>query len=173
MNCNCLSLATAVALVALLAITGCQNDESTAVVAPPAASGPASTALADPSMDATALAPTTAAAASVASVDLGTAVGANMKITTAATAFGPNDTIIAAVSTTTSDPAATVPVKLTANWTYQNGQVVNNESKNLVFNGTNTTDFLVSKPDGWPVGKYRIEISLDDKVVQSKDLEVK
>ena len=55
-----------------------------------------------------------AATASVASVDLGSAVGADFKVTTPATTFKPKDTVYASVTTATSDPAATVPGKLTA-----------------------------------------------------------
>ena len=36
-----------------------------------------------------------------------------------------------------------------------------------------TTAFQVSKPDGFPVGRYKVEISLDGSVVQSKEFEVK
>ncbi len=82
-------------------------------------------------------------------------------------------TIHAVVSTATSDPAAKIPGKLGVKWIYQDAQVVNDETRNIDFTGSGTTDFQISKPDGWPAGKYKVEVSLDGNVVQSKDFEVK
>ena len=44
--------------------------------------------------------------------------------------------------------------------------------KDFNFAGAGLTNFEVSKPDGWPVGKYKVEISLNGAVVQTKDFEV-
>ncbi|HEX5124166.1 MAG TPA: hypothetical protein VFV97_13040, partial [Rhodanobacteraceae bacterium] len=54
---------------------------------------------------------------SVTSVDLGTAVGADQKVTSPTTTFSPKDTIYAAVSTTGAASNATLGAK----WTYQDG----------------------------------------------------
>jgi hypothetical protein len=152
MNRNRLHCITATALVSILAMAGCKKEEPAAVAPPVAAT----------------TAPKAAATVSVTSLDLGTAVGADMKVTTAMTTFGPQDTIIAAASTATS-----VPGKLGVKWTYQDGKVVNDEGKAVNFTGNGATDFRIAKPEGWPAGKYKVEISLDGKVVQSKDFEVK
>src|SRR5690606_33156205 len=114
-----------------------------------------------------------AASASVTSVDLGNAVGADMKVAASSTTFAPTDTIYASVATATSDPAAAVPGKLTAKWSFEDGQVVNEESKDLNLSGDDATEFHIEKADGFPAGKYKVEISLDGNVVQSKDFEVK
>ena len=163
MNRNRLQLATATAFVAILAMAGCKKEESAAVAAQPAAT-------AAPAPKAAAIA---AATASVTGVDLGTAVGTDMKVTTAMITFGPMDTIIAAVSTSTSDPAASVPGKLGVKWSDQDGKVVNDEGKAVDFTGSSATDFRIANPAGWPAGKYTLEVSLDGNVVQSKDFEVK
>ncbi|HVI59482.1 MAG TPA: hypothetical protein VM619_11530 [Luteimonas sp.] len=160
-----LNIAIAAALFGTLALVGCKKKEEAAVT-PPAASEPAAPAPTTP-------APAPAATASVSSVDLGNAVGADMKVATPSTTFAPKDTIYASVATSTSDAAATVPGKLTAKWSFQDGQVVNEESKDLNLMGPGTTEFHISKPDGFPAGKYKVEISLDGNVVQSKDFEVK
>jgi hypothetical protein len=34
------------------------------------------------------------------------------------------------------------------------------------------TTFHISKPDGWPAGSYKVEISLDGTVVDSRDFTV-
>ena len=149
-----IATATAIAFVAILAMAGCKKEES-AAVAPPVAAAKAP------------------ATVSVIGLDLGTSVGANMKVTTAMTTFGPMDTIIAAVSTATSDPAASVAGKLGVKWSDPNGKVVNDEARAAKFTGNGATDFRVANPAGWSVGKYKVEISLDGKVVQSKDFEVK
>ncbi|MFI4970006.1 MAG: hypothetical protein ACHP7D_07350, partial [Lysobacterales bacterium] len=107
--------------------------------------------------------PPAAASVTVASVDLGTAVGPDQKVTAATTTFAPKDTIYAAVSTTGTAPNAV----LNAKWTYQDGQTVNESSQTIAPNGPAVTSFHISKPDGWPVGSYKVEISLDGKSVSS------
>lgn len=49
-------------------------------------------------------------------------------------------------------------------WTYgegQNLQAVHDESREIIFDGSGVTVFKVSKPDGWPVGRYSAEIFLN------------
>ena len=105
---------------------------------------------------------------SVTSVDLGTAVGADQKVTSPTTTFSPKDTIYAAVSTAGAASNATLGAK----WTYQDGQTVNDSSQTIAPNGPAVTTFHISKPDGWPAGNYKVEISLDGKSVSSKDFTV-
>jgi hypothetical protein len=106
---------------------------------------------------------------SVTSVDLGTAVGADQKVTSPSTTFSPKDTIYAAVSTTGSASNATLGAK----WTYQDGQTVNDSSQTIAPTGPAVTTFHISKPDGWPAGNYKVEIMLDGNAVSSKDFSVK
>lgn len=106
---------------------------------------------------------------SVTSVDLGTAVGADQKVTSPTTTFSPKDTIYAAVSTT----GAASNASLGAKWTYQDGQTVNDSSQTIAPTGPAVTTFHISKPDGWPAGNYKVEISLDGNAVSSKDFNVK
>lgn len=153
------------AALATAAIAGCKKKEDVAVTTPPAT--PATMAMPAP-------APMPTATTTVTSVDLGTAVGPDMKVTAPASTFKPKDTIIAAVSTSTSDPAASVPGTLGVKWTHvDSSQTVHEESKDVNFSGMGVTDFQISKPDGWPTGKYKVEVSLDGNVVQSRDFEVK
>jgi hypothetical protein len=105
----------------------------------------------------------------VGSVDLGSAVGPDQKITTATTTFTPKDTIYAAVSTTGTSANAV----LSAKWTYQDGQTVNESNQTIAPNGPAVTSFHISKPDGWPVGNYKVEVSLNGQSVASKDFSVK
>lgn len=147
---------------------GCKKKEDAAPVSttPP----PASTT---PGLEPAPPAPA-AATATVTSVDLGNAVGADRKVGTPATTFTPRDTIYASIGTTTSDPAASVPGKVGVKWTHvDSNQVVSEESRDVTLTGTGNTEFHIAKPDGWPTGKYRVEVSLDGNVVQTREFEVK
>jgi len=165
MKTNRLHMAVLAAMLGSAALVGCKKKEEPAPAPPPAAETtmPAPAPAAMP------------ATASVNSIDLGNAVGADMRVTAPMSTFSPKDaTIYAAVSTGTSDPAASVAGKLGAKWTHvDSGQVVHEESKDITFAGDGMTDFQISKPDGWPTGKYKVEVSLDGNVVQTREFEVK
>jgi len=88
--------------------------------------------------------------------------------------FATGDTIHASVATSTSDPMATVPSSLGIKWTHlDSNQVVHEETKQVNLAGAGATDFQISKPDGWPTGRYKVEVSLDGSVVQSREFEVR
>lgn len=162
MNRNRIPHALLVALLGAVALVGCKKKEEAAPVAttPPPATTPAPAPM--------------AATASVTSVDLGNAVGADMKIPMPATTFKPKDTIYVSIGTNTSDPAASVPGKLGVKWSHvDSNQTVNEESRDVNFAGTGSTEFHIAKPDGWPTGKYKVEVSLDGNVVQTREFEVK
>ncbi len=160
MNRNRLSLVLAATLAGSVALVGCKKKEEP-VATPPAVEAPA------PAAPAPAPAPAPAAATMVNSVDLGNAIGADNKISAPNSTFAAKDPIYASV--TTDGPAAG---KLNAKWSFQDGQVVHTEDKNVPA-GPQTTQFQITKPDGWPVGKYKLEVSLDGAVVQTREFEVK
>lgn len=152
-----------VTLGATVALVGCRKKEEPAPAAPAAETAP------------TAAAPAPSATVSITALDLGNAIDAGNKVPAPTTTFSPKDTIYASVTTTTSDPAATVPARIGAKWTFQDGQTVQ-EDPPVEVQATNggVTAFSISNPDGFfPVGKYKVEISLDDNVVQSREFEVK
>lgn len=165
MNRTALSTALFVAMLGTAALSGCKKHEA----APPVAPAPAP---AEPAPMPTP--PPVAATASVTAVDLGNTIGADMKVGTPASTFAPKDTIHASVATSTSDPMATVPAKLGVKWTHvDSNTVVHEESRDVSASGADNTEFHISKPDGWPTGKYKVEVSLDGAVVQSREFEVK
>jgi hypothetical protein len=156
------------ALAGALALAACgKHEEPAPAPAPPATTTPAPAPSAPPPA-ATPPAPA-ATPVSVSSVDLGTAVGPDQKVTAPTTTFSPKDTIYAAVAT---DGTAANAV-LNAKWTYQDGQTVNESSQTIAPNGPAVTSFHISKPDGWPAGNYKVEISLDGHPVATKDFSVK
>lgn len=160
-----LAQALLVALLGAVALAGCKKDEPAAVTPPPAT---------EPAPLPPAATPTPAATASITGVDLGNAVGADMRVATPMSTFATGDTIHASIATSTSDPAATVPATLGVKWTHlDSNQVVHEETKQLNLAGAGATDFQISKPDGWPTGRYKVEASLDGAVVQSREFEVR
>lgn len=151
--------------VAAVVATGCKKKEEPAPVAPPAATTPAPMPSITPEA---APAPTV----SVVSVDLGTETGPDLKIATPKTTFAPKDKVIASVVTSTGDPATALSAKLTAKWTYQDGQVVSEEPKVINFTGQGVSAFEISMPDGLPTGNYTVEVLVNDKVAQSRNFTV-
>ena len=154
----------ALGLAGALTIAACNKSPENAP-APATTPAPAPAPVSTPPPAAT----PAAQGVSVTSVDLGTAVGADQKVASPTTAFSPKDTIYAAVSTTGAASNATLGAK----WTYQDGQTVNDSSQTIAPTGPAVTTFHISKPDGWPAGNYKVEISLDGNAVSSKDFSVK
>lgn len=105
----------------------------------------------------------------VTSIDLGKAIGSDKKISEPATTFSPKDTIYAAVSTDGAAPTSTIKAK----WTFGDaGQLVKEEDTTIAPTGPATTEFHISKPSGWPKGKYKVEVFVDGTSAGTKDFEV-
>lgn len=113
-------------------------------------------------------APAAAVPLSVSSVTLGKAVGADRSIAQPAATFGPKDTIYASVATVGSAASA----ELAAVWTFQTGQVVLADTQAIAPTGPANTEFHISKPSGWPAGKYKVTISLNGAPAGAQDFEV-
>ena len=112
---------------------------------------------------------TATAQASITEIQLGRHLSADKRVSDATTEFSPRDTIYAVALTQGSSPNATV----TARWTYEDGgQVVKEDSRSIAASGTEATEFHISKPSGWPKGKYRVTLTLNGST-ESKDFEVK
>ncbi len=142
----------------VLALSACKKDAPVVVVPAPA-----------PVIVEPAMAPPAPAAIMVSAVNLGTAVGADQKVTNPSVSFGVTDVIYAAVDTKNASSNAT----LAAKWTYQDGQTVNEETSNIAPAGDVTSNFKLSKATPWPVGKYKVEIMLNGVSAQSVDFEIK
>ena len=159
MNRKHLTIALASALIATVGITGCKKKEEAAAM-PPAAEAPA---------PAPVDAAPTVAPATINAVELGNAIGADNRVTTASAVFGKTDTIYASVNTS---GAAAAGNKLNAKWSYQDGQTVHTEDR--VMDGADTIyEFHIQNPKGWPVGKYKVDVTLDGGQLQTREFEVK
>jgi hypothetical protein len=51
--------------------------------------------------------------------------------------------------------------------------VVDESSRNISASGDDVTEFHISKPSGWPTGRYKVQILLNGTPVESEDFEVK
>jgi hypothetical protein len=151
-------LATLAALVLTLNACG-KKEEPKPQVAPAPTTAPAP------------VPPPVMAGVAVGSVTLGNAIGVGMKVAQAADSFAKKDTIYASVDTTGSGTAT-----LKAKWTYRKGgqeSLVKEDKQTIAPTGPASSEFHISKPDGWPAGDYQVEIFVDDKLAQSKSFTVK
>jgi hypothetical protein len=148
-------------LGALVALSACgKKEEAPAPVVAPAP---------PPVVGEPAAPPPAPEAVSFAGLTLGNAVGADQTVTMPATTFAPTDTIYAAVATT----GAASNAAIVARWTYGDGQLVDESSQAIAPTGPATTTFHIAKPDGWPLGKYKVDITIDGNPVASQEFEVK
>ncbi len=110
----------------------------------------------------------TMAVMAVKDVDLGRTLNPDKTIGDNTGEFKPSETVYASVQTEGDGGGV-----LKARWTFQDGQVVDETTQNVATSGPANTEFHVAKPDGFPVGKYRVEIALNGNVAASKEFEVK
>lgn len=166
----------AVALLASTALVACKKKDDTVNAVDTAPGTPASS-VSLPSSPPPAPAPSTAtppAATAISDVQLGNAVGTDNRVGSPSTSFGTKDTLYASVAV----PASTTGT-LGARWLYlgtdgaASPTVVDTQSKSLTGGGATNHEFHISKPDGWPAGKYRVEINQDGRVVQTRDFDVR
>jgi hypothetical protein len=111
---------------------------------------------------------TTGVGVRVSQIDMGRSLNADKTISDTSNSFKANDTIYASIATVGTAPTAA----LKARWTYQDGQVVNESTQTIAPTGDARTEFNISKPDGWPTGKYKLEVFLNGSSAATKDFEV-
>ncbi len=105
----------------------------------------------------------------VVGMELGTSIDEQKRISAPATTFKPADVIYVSVATDGTSPGATMGAK----WTYgADGQLVNEMTEPVAPTGPANTEFHISKPDGFPAGKYRVEVTLDGASVGTKEFEI-
>ena len=118
--------------------------------------------------------PATAPAAGdlrVTEVDLGRAMVGDTAVVEDIDDFAPTDTIHAVVRHEGAASGATI----TARWTFQDGQVVDERSETVTAaaGGTAYTHFMISKATPWPTGNYTLRILVNGNEVESEDFEIK
>ena len=113
----------------------------------------------------------TAEAVRVTAVDLGSAIDVDRRIVAAVSSdgFAATDTVYASVATEGSAGEST----LTARWTFEDGQVVDETSQTISPTGNGVTEFHISREGGLPAGSYQVEILLNGQSVEREDFEVR
>ena len=143
--------ATALALLAVVCLGACAKKEP-----PPPPPAP------------TTLAPTPVPF-KVTSVNLGKSIGDDKSVKEAVTSFSSHDTIYAAIATEGAAEKATLKAK----WTFgAKATLVNEETRDIAPTGPAITEFHITKPSGWPAGKYSLEVSVDGSSVATKEFDV-
>ena len=106
----------------------------------------------------------------LSAVSLGKSVGADKKVSVATEVFAKGDTIHASIDTTGAGSATVV-----AKWSYsKDGKTaaVKEETASITPAGPATTEFHISKPDGWPTGDYQVEILVNGTSAATKSFKV-
>ena len=112
---------------------------------------------------------TTPAAFKVSDVELGKSLNTDKTIKDNTDDFGVRDTIYASVKTEGSATGAT----LTARWTFQDNQVVEEQTQTINATGDAITEFHIMKATAWPKGNYKLSILLNGTEVETEDFEIK
>jgi hypothetical protein len=94
----------------------------------------------------------------VTDIAVGRSVTADNAIAEKTDSFRPADTFYVSVKTDGSGPSAT----LTARWTYEDGQVVDESTQNIAPTGGAT----------WPSGGYTVEVLLNGTSAGTRDFKV-
>ena len=105
----------------------------------------------------------------VGAIELGNAIDDGKKVAAPTSVFATTDTIYAVVASEGASPTVT----LAARWTYEDGQIVNETTQTIAPTGPAFTEFHIEKPDGWPTGKYKVEITANGAATGSKEFEVR
>ena len=153
------------AALATVALVGCKKKEDTAdnnaQPATPVATTPAEPAAPQPM--------TAAAPVNVSAVTVGKTAAADKSVAPVAL-FAPKDIIIVSFRTDGTANNVNTGVKLT----YQDGQVAGEKTQALNTSGPDTTNVTFENANGWPVGKYRAEVTVDGQAAGTpQEFEVK
>jgi uncharacterized protein YfaS (alpha-2-macroglobulin family) len=107
----------------------------------------------------------------VTDVNLGTALGPDNRVAAGSDTdtFRPTDTVYASVATEGTATGST----LTARWTYQDGQVVDETTQTISAAGAAVTGFHISMPDGFPAGQYQLELLLNGQSTERRSFTVR
>ena len=104
----------------------------------------------------------------VTDISLGRSINADLTIKDNTANFRPADIVYASVETKGAAPAT-----LGVRWVFNDNQVVDEGTREIHPTGPTRTEFHMSKPDGLPEGRYRLEVTLNGASAGTKDFEVK
>lgn len=140
------------------------GSDTTALESPPGMTDAPADAPAEPQAD--------AADVTVTDVLFGTEVDADERVTSPQTAFASDDETIHVSITTVSSADAPATATLGVRWTYEDGQLIDERSAALQFTGPDATSFHVNNPEGWPMGTYDVEVTLNGEPVETRQFTI-
>ncbi|WP_339829688.1 hypothetical protein [uncultured Arenimonas sp.] len=104
----------------------------------------------------------------VVAVELGTELDEEGRVPRPQDVFTTVDTIHAAVVGVGSSPGLT----LSARWLLEDGTQVAKAGQSLVPEVPTVTTFSITQPEPWPAGSYRVEIAINDRVVETRSFTI-
>ena len=112
---------------------------------------------------------TAPAAVTVTAVELGKDIDGDKRVTQKVEQFKPDDVVYAVVMT---NGESTDQANLKVRWTDEQGTVIDESEKTITPNGAEATEFHMSKAEGLPVGRYKVEIFVNGEQVESREFQV-
>lgn len=104
----------------------------------------------------------------VVAVELGTELDEEGRVPRPQDVFTTIDTIHAAVVGVGSSPGLT----LSARWLLEDGTQVAKAGQSLVPEVPTVTTFSITQPGPWPAGAYRVEVAINDRVVETRSFTI-
>ena len=108
------------------------------------------------------------AALRVSNIEVGKGLNADKTLKDNTDDFGVRDTIYVSVKT-----EGTGSGKLSAKFTFQDGQTVEETSQSISPTGDAYSEFHIQKATAWPKGDYKVEVTLNGVSAGTKDFSIK
>ncbi|KFN50762.1 hypothetical protein, partial [Arenimonas composti] len=105
----------------------------------------------------------------IVAVELDDAIDAEGRAVTPTLAFRRGDRIHASVVGVGGSQGLT----LSARWFGPDGAEIANAGQSLVPDKPTVVTFAISQPQPWPVGEYRLEVAINQRVVETREFEVR
>lgn len=158
---------TLLALSFCFLLAACGGDDAPA---PSEAGNPASDATAEATADVAAPEepPMPGGDFRVVAVELGTELDEEGRVPRPQDVFTTVDTIHAAVVGVGTSPGLT----LSARWLLEDGTQVAKAGQTLVPETPTVTTFSITQPEPWPAGAYRVEVAINERVVETRSFRI-
>jgi uncharacterized protein YfaS (alpha-2-macroglobulin family) len=102
-------------------------------------------------------------------IELGSQIGEDDRVLAPSQVFAPGDTIHASIET----EGEAQNVLIAARWSYEDGQTVAESSETISTASPSVVEFHIAKPDGWPTGRYRVDITANGQPAGNREFEVR
>lgn len=155
------TLPTALLTMLLLAACGGEAEPPATAAAPPGPGAAAEDAAPES-------APLPTGDFRVVAVELGTAFDEEGRVPAPKDLFKATDTLHLAVVGVGSSPG----LVLSARWLAADGSEVAQARQDLAPQAPTVASFRLSQPEPWPAGDYRVEIAVNDRVVETRNLRI-